>query len=346
MINKMRERKLFNEILKSVSRSFYLSLRILPERMRETVSLAYLLCRTADSIADTTIIPWQDRLKTLRRFRDLFNKFPIPADALNEFISDLAYANTVPQTREGRLLSRFGDCVNLFNQASKTDQALIQEVVLAVIKGMEIDLTTFGDSEQTLRALPTMDDLEEYIQQIGGEPGRFWSKVILEYFPQLAIGDRENWIEKGIKFGQGLQMVNILRDLAGDLKEGRSYLPYELLKKRGLTPEDLLVEETTDFFLPIYHQMIDEAVGRMEHGLSYIRQIPARFWKLRLSVWWPLAIGLKTLGQLRANANVLNQDSGPVKISRLNVYFLLLNSLWQIPFDFLLKKEFQKYSGN
>ena len=48
---------LLGSLLKSVSRSFYLTLRVLPTGMRDPVGLAYLLARAADTIADTSLIP-------------------------------------------------------------------------------------------------------------------------------------------------------------------------------------------------------------------------------------------------------------------------------------------------
>ena len=54
------------EILKGVSRSFYLSLRFLPGRIREPLSLAFLACKAADTIADTSLVPHSGRLAALQ----------------------------------------------------------------------------------------------------------------------------------------------------------------------------------------------------------------------------------------------------------------------------------------
>src|ERR1043166_7110456 len=56
-------------LLRPVSRSFYLSIRILPRRLREPVGLAYLLARTTDSVADTAAIPAESRIQTLEKLR-------------------------------------------------------------------------------------------------------------------------------------------------------------------------------------------------------------------------------------------------------------------------------------
>ena len=51
-IEAARRSRLLKDVLKGVSRSFYLTLRILPKPLREPIGLAYLLARTADTIAD------------------------------------------------------------------------------------------------------------------------------------------------------------------------------------------------------------------------------------------------------------------------------------------------------
>src|SRR5260370_24520618 len=52
--------------LRSVSRSFYLSIRFLPSRLREPVALAYLLARATDTVADTARISGTFRRESLQ----------------------------------------------------------------------------------------------------------------------------------------------------------------------------------------------------------------------------------------------------------------------------------------
>src|SRR6266516_5916646 len=59
-------RALQTVILRSVSRSFYLSIRFLPAQLREPVALAYLLARTTDTVADTARISGTLRAETLQ----------------------------------------------------------------------------------------------------------------------------------------------------------------------------------------------------------------------------------------------------------------------------------------
>src|SRR5512142_863210 len=57
------------ELLRATSRSFYLTLRVLPRAVRPQISLAYLLARTSDTIADAQVLSVEQRLDALRQFR-------------------------------------------------------------------------------------------------------------------------------------------------------------------------------------------------------------------------------------------------------------------------------------
>ncbi len=61
---------LLTGLLKEVSRSFYLTLRVLPVSIRPQIGLAYLLARTTDTIADTQLLPVAQRLEALQMLRE------------------------------------------------------------------------------------------------------------------------------------------------------------------------------------------------------------------------------------------------------------------------------------
>ena len=67
--NRSEEAALIRNLLKNVSRSFHLSLIVLPRPVRGQMGLAYLFCRAADTIADTRILPYHERLPALHAFR-------------------------------------------------------------------------------------------------------------------------------------------------------------------------------------------------------------------------------------------------------------------------------------
>ena len=129
----------------------------------------------------------------------------------------------------------------------------------------------------------------------------------------------------GLRFGKGLQMTNILRDLAQDLRIGRCYLPLEELAPHGLTPEHLLEPATITRLRPLLHELLALTYNHYHWGWAYTLAIPRREVQMRLACAWPLLIGLRTL-DLIARADNLLDPNITVKVSRPAVYRILLSS--------------------
>ena len=82
----------------------------------------------------------------------------------------------------------------------------------------------------------------------------------------------------------------------------------------------------------------------MQAGLSYVEALPWWALTMRAAVWWPLMIGLRTLGLLRQSPTILTLEA-PVKVSRKEVYWLLLTSAFTLPFNRLLGTDFDDLAG-
>jgi farnesyl-diphosphate farnesyltransferase len=129
----------------------------------------------------------------------------------------------------------------------------------------------------------------------------------------------------GLRFGKGLQMTNILRDLAHDLRIGRCYLPLEELALRGLAPEHLLEPSAIAPLRPLLHELLALTLDHYRRGWAYTLAIPRREVQMRLACAWPLLIGFRTL-DLVARADNLLDPSVTVKVSRAALYPILLSS--------------------
>jgi farnesyl-diphosphate farnesyltransferase len=343
--------------LKGVARSMYLSFSVLPRPLRAPMGLAYMLCRAADTFADGTSLPVAERRAFLSRYKGLFRHFPFDQPAGAEFCVDINGVQFTDVAQDQRLLQTLSACFDALNKLPLTDQALIGNVVVGVIKGMELDLTVFDD-ESSPRTLRTSTELERYLHFIGGEPGRFWSEMSLTHIPGLPVRQRESWIEHGIVFGTGLQMVNILRDLPADLKRGRCYIPEDLLVKHQLRIQDIAPEpamaatDTTpppsapapiphlieDKFRTLYVDMVKTARARLLRGVNYLDNIPGRYWGLRAAVAWPMLIGLETLKRLQEAATILNATQR-VKMKRSEVYGLMAATAAMMPFQTWIERK-------
>lgn len=324
-------------ILKQVSRSFSLTLAVLPASLREPMGLAYLLARAADTIADTRILPRADRLHHLDVFRQ---ELDLPAASrLPEIAKALTGPQRIPAERE--LLRRLPECFALFRGLPDADRRRIRGLLLTLTHGMQNDLRTFpGESEGRLVALETRADLERYTYFAAGCVGEFWTDMVAARCPALRGWDLAAMRRRGMRFGQGLQMTNVLRDLAHDLRIGRCYLPRRDLAAIGLAPEDLLGSEALERLRPLLRELLAVALAYYAEGWAYTLAIPPREIRLRLACAWPLLIGLSTLDEIRRDPHLLDPRV-TVKISRPAVYGILLRSAASVWSDGLLDHHYR-----
>jgi farnesyl-diphosphate farnesyltransferase len=128
-----------------------------------------------------------------------------------------------------------------------------------------------------------------------------------------------------VRFGQGLQLTNILRDLARDLRIGRCYLPRQDLDRYRLAPEELLDPAALPRLRPLLEELIQLTLECYADGREYTLAVPRREFRLRLACAWPLLIGLATLARIRRGPDLLN-PAVPIKIRRTEVYGILARS--------------------
>jgi farnesyl-diphosphate farnesyltransferase len=314
---------LMRELLRDVSRSFYLTLRVIPKTIRPQIGLAYLLARTTDTIADTELVSLEKRLESLEalRGRILENKAS-PID-----FGELAGRQQLPAER--LLLEKCETSLALLQTLSSADLQLVREVLDTIVGGQELDLRRFaGASKDNIVALQTEAELDDYTYRVAGCVGEFWTKMCSAHlFPGAQFGG-SFLLASGVRFGKGLQLVNILRDLPADLRHGRCYLPAEELSRAGLIPQDLLEPGNEAKLRPLYHQHLDLAEAHLAAGWAYTNALPWRGARVRLACAWPILIGMKTIERLRA-ANAL--DPQRVKISRTEVRQIILRSVFLYP---------------
>jgi farnesyl-diphosphate farnesyltransferase len=309
---------LLREVLKRVSRSFYLTLAILPYAVRSQIGLAYLLARAADTIADTGELDDAVRWECLRQFKgELWGSAP-DWKRIQKIQARVITKQSNPDER--RLLEELEGCFRIFQGFSPTDRSHIAQVLSVLIGGMEFDLHQFPKKNgPALYALQAIHEFEYYTYAVAGCVGEFWTKMVCNHLPGFRKWDQSCMIPLGIRYGKGLQMVNILRDLPRDLRNGRCYIPKTLLEQVNLSPAQLLDEASSPAFRPLFRKLIQEARDHLDQGWRYTMAIPRMEVRLRLACMWPLLIGIRTLQRLSVSQLVLSPTC-PIKIGRRDVY--------------------------
>jgi farnesyl-diphosphate farnesyltransferase len=316
--------ELLTGLLKEVSRSFYLTLRVLPRRVRSPIGLAYLLARTTDTIADTGLVAPEQRLEALQALCErIQGRRDLPLD-----FGDLARRQA--SRAEAVLLEKCEASLTLLRGLTSADAHLVREVLDTITSGQELDLRRFASaSAQCLVPLRTDEELDDYTYRVAGCVGEFWTKICRAHlFPQAPL-DMAFLLTNGVRFGKGLQLVNILRDVAADLRQGRCYLPAERLASSGLKPADLLQPANEPRLRPLYHAYLDRAEAHLLAGWAFTNALPRGSVRVHLACAWPILIGRETLKRLRAG-NALDPEQR-TKVSRRQVRQLMLRSVLLYP---------------
>ena len=302
-------RRLQTATLRSVSRSFYLSIRFLPAQLREPIALAYLLARTTDIVADTTGISAAVRTETLKMLSN-----GIQGTASAEVVIDLI-ASFVPLQEnvvEQNLLGALPKCLEWLEQVDAADRNDIRVVLGKITHGQALDLERF-DNPAEMRTLKSAADLDEYTYLVAGCVGEFWTRLCFRYVRNFASLSEDEMLALGKRYGMALQLINVLRDAGSDLRAGRCYFPEEELSAADLPPAQILYDP--ERFQAIYRNWISKARDGLERGMQYSRAIRNR--RVRAATVLPALIGVRTLALLRkAGASAL---SVTIKVSRREV---------------------------
>lgn len=314
MLCSSKQKYFFQTLLKKVSRSFYLSLRFLPASIRDPLSFGYLFARLTDTIADTVDIPIVRRTLLLEKIHHLFlaqrkNFFEDIANDLNENFISLQ-----KDTSEKELLKNFSELMHYLKNFSAQEKKLLEKVLITIIEGQLWDLKFFSNSD-TICIVDSDSTLENYIYRVAGCVGQFWTELCQLHFQPYFLNNDIDYLSKGINFGKGLQLVNILRDMKHDLALYRCYIPIH--SDKPINHENLLLYKKS---LEIYRM---RALSYLKDGFVYCQNIKSL--RIRWACYLPILMGIETL-KLMENFSFL-EHSHPLKIKRIQVYKIMLESI-------------------
>lgn len=203
-----------NELLRRVSRSFYLTIRLLPGAMRNDVSLAYLLARGADTVADSPGGEPEKCLEVLKAARASLVRPEIAGYRAQE------WAELQRDPADRRLLEAWPDLWRRMAARTGHDRDRLQVVLGHILDGQIFDQERFGGDRPPL----TSDELERYTYLVAGSVGEFWTDLGFARLGNFSPETPETMRSMGRHYGQGLQLVNILRDRRMDAAMGRVYV--------------------------------------------------------------------------------------------------------------------------
>jgi farnesyl-diphosphate farnesyltransferase len=329
------------QLLRGVSRSFYLTIRLLPAALQGPIAVGYLLARATDTVADTTDMPAAERLDLLQGLAASFDTLATLPTALQAQVKTFAQHQSDPH--EQALMHALPACLRLMQDLSAPDQRSVRWVLGHITRGQVLDVQRFG---QGPAALATEAALDEYTWLVAGCVGEFWTELCERHLPGFATPSADAMRLAGRTYGMGLQRLNIMRDAGADLASGRCYLPEERLTPLGLSPERLITAARTgdaatlQRLAPLWSEYLQQTHQQLGEGVLYSQCLTSR--RLRLACALPALIGARTVALLRqAGPQALTQR---VKMPRHEMRRLLWRLLWRLTSPHAVAREFQLLS--
>jgi len=282
------------ESLPRVSRTFALTIPVLREPLRTYVMLSYLLCRIVDTVEDH---PDLDRAQRDERFQFLLlaTRGGASSASWGEF---LAGWPEYPQADYEELVQHAPELFLARQALPDAITGAVDNCLVDMIEGMAGFPSA---SRPPAEACADLEELDRYCHAVAGTVGILLSRLFAE---NLAAGWLdEDCLERGRRFGLGLQFVNVLKDHMVDRERGISFLPRRYLtgKRAGapLTSEGL-------------REVALHAVSHLDEGHRYILGIPSESADLRVFCLWAHHLAISTL-------RVLGQGITPPKVDRAEV---------------------------
>lgn len=297
-------------ILVGVSRTFALTIPVLPDELRDVVTNGYLLCRIADTIEDDPGLPVDRKERFHREFHEavIGERDPVPlAAALARELTQ----RPLPAERE--LIRAMPLVIRVTRSFGERQAAAISRCVRIMCEGMSRYQTGRGG-----RGLRDIEELHAYCYHVAGVVGEMLTELFCEHAPEIAA--RRSELEaRAVSFGQGLQMTNILKDVWDDLDRGFCWLPRDVFARAGFDLRDLVRGQRVDSgrFRRALGELIALAQAHLRDALEYVLLIPARQGGIRRFCLSALFMALLTLRKIDRRRGF--GSSREVKISRRSV---------------------------
>lgn len=317
------------ESLEAVSRTFSQPIAFLPEELRVAVTLGYLLCRIADTIEDHPAVTSAEKPELFARFLEVMDASvdrPQGAVIDTEALRALFRAVRAPDDAELALARRTDVVVRVLMTLRHPVREILARWVSEMARGMDL-YTRRRPGVDGWYALHTVEDLDRYCYYVAGTVGHLLTDLFLE---STGIDPRSEQAlalrEDAESFAEGLQMVNILKDVTDDRERLVSFVPRTAMQREGLEPTTLVDRAARGRAHAAVAPLFDRAEGHLDRALRYALHIPPSETGIRMFCLLPLFMAVRTLVIARGNDAMFVPDAA-VKISREEVASIIADCL-------------------
>jgi farnesyl-diphosphate farnesyltransferase len=292
-------------ILQGVSRTFALTIPVLPHALYRAVANGYLLCRIADTIEDDAGLSFEQK----REFSARFLRGVTGEEESTGFAADLAPRLAAHNSAAERdLIAHTPAVLRVTHSLSEAQQRALSRCVRVMMDGM-----VHYQGQETLDGVSDQLAMDRYCYYVAGVVGEMLTELFCDFCPEMQTR-REQLMPLAVSFGQGLQMTNILKDIWEDRARGACWLPRSEFEPRGIILSTVGPGRGGEAFSAGIRALIGITHGHLRNALEYTLAIPARETGMRKFCLWALGMAILTLRKLDQHPDFV--DGQQVKISR------------------------------
>ena len=334
------DREFCERVLPGVSRTFALSISLLAGELQQSVCASYLLCRILDSVEDDATLALKDRLELYGAFDQL-----IADDARCPLSFERACArlHVGDNAAERELCERTSAPLRLFRGLSDERRAAIRPHILEMSAGMR-QYSVRSTTTHTLR-IEDVADLERYCYFVAGTVGKLLTGLFELEVPNLSADARALIRREATRFGIGLQLVNILKDVAEDMERQVCFLPLNLAAQNGIRLEQILEPRHRAAGTQVLRVVCENAKRHLRAAEEYCLAWPAADGnEIRLFCAVPLSLAFATLREVEGGKDTLQKGNAP-KVSRETVFRAVADAKHAVNDDASLRGMLAYYGG-
>ncbi len=299
-------------ILRSVSRTFALTIPLLPPMIETVVGNTYLLCRIVDTIEDAAELSPE----TKQQLSKLFLNVVLEKSPVESFVEPCLRAlKDYGNQDELDLIAHTPTVLRILRTCSSEDQVAVSRCVSIMSDGM-----SHFHGKQTETGLQDLREFEEYCYVVAGVVGELLTTIFSNHSSEFEknIRGRE---ALSIAFGQALQMTNILKDSSEDKARGVSWKPANISQVA----------------------LLKIAYQKLQDSMSYILLIPKDELGIRRFCFLAFGLAVMTLSKIAARKHFDHKDE--LKLSRKTVFAFYAFTKMAVSSDALMKLFFHNASS-
>jgi farnesyl-diphosphate farnesyltransferase len=295
-------------ILPGVSRTFALTIPVLPAGLARVVTNAYLLCRLADTIEDDVGLDNAQKTAFHRRFVAVVEGTE-PAEPFAAELVPLLSDRTLAEERD--LVGSTAKVVRVAHSFLPKERAALTRCIRIMCSGMPE-----FQRNRSLRGLQDLEEMASYCYFVAGVVGEMLTELFCLHCPELNE-NRDRLMRLAVSFGQGLQMTNILKDIWDDRQAQTCWLPRSVFKGSEFRLEQLEEQHLSLAFADGLNELIGVAHAHLRNAMEYTCLIPKREAGMRKFCFWAIGLAVMTLRKIHRNPAFTS--GAQVKVSRRTV---------------------------